>query len=78
MASSYSGISVPHYKAYADGSKDGAAYTLTESHAAMASIPLETGFCPERWRQAVDVMLEKIPGIARSNKLTSFSFSRGT
>jgi hypothetical protein len=35
----------------------------------MASIPLETGFCPDRWRHAVDIMLEKIPGIARSNKL---------
>jgi hypothetical protein len=35
----------------------------------MASIPLETGFCPERWRHAVNIMLEKIPGIARSNKL---------
>jgi hypothetical protein len=35
----------------------------------MASIPLETGFCPERWRHAVDIMLEKVPGIARSNKL---------
>jgi hypothetical protein len=27
------------------------------------------GFCPERWRHAVDIMLEKIPGIARTNKL---------
>jgi hypothetical protein len=35
----------------------------------MATIPLETGFCPERWRHTVDIMLEKIPGIARTNKL---------
>jgi hypothetical protein len=35
----------------------------------MASIPLETGFCPERWRHAIDIMLEKVPGIAQSNKL---------
>jgi hypothetical protein len=69
-ASSYSGrLSVPHYKARADGSKDGLADTLIEIHAAMATIPLETGFCPERWRHAVDIMLEKIPGIARTNKL---------
>jgi hypothetical protein len=68
-ASSYSGRSVPHYKACADGSKDGLADTLTDIHAAMATIPLKTGFCPERWRHAVDIMLEKIPGIARTNKL---------
>jgi hypothetical protein len=35
----------------------------------MATIPFETVFCPERWRHAVDIMLEKIPGIARTNKL---------
>jgi hypothetical protein len=35
----------------------------------MASIPLETGFCPERWRHAVDIMLKKVPGIAWYNKL---------
>jgi hypothetical protein len=60
-ASSYSGRSVPHYKACADGSKDGLADTLAEIHAAMATLPLETGFCPERSRHAVDIMLEIIP-----------------
>jgi hypothetical protein len=35
----------------------------------MATIPLETGFCPKPRRHAVDIMLEKIPGIARTNKL---------
>jgi hypothetical protein len=68
-ASLYSGRSAPHYKACAYGSKDVLADTLAKIHAAMASIPLETGFCPYRWRQTVDVMLEKIPGIARTNKL---------
>jgi hypothetical protein len=68
-ASSFSGRSVSHYKACADDSKDGLADNLAEIHAAMASIPLETGFCPERWRHAVDIMLEKVPGIAWSNKL---------
>jgi hypothetical protein len=38
-------------------------------HAAMVSIPLAEGFCPEQWRQAIDIMLEKIPGVPRINKL---------
>jgi hypothetical protein len=49
MASSYSGRSVPHYKACADGSKDRLADNLAKIHAAMASIPLETGLCPKLW-----------------------------
>jgi hypothetical protein len=39
-ASSYSGRLVPHYKACTDGSKYGLANTLSEIHAAMATIPL--------------------------------------
>jgi hypothetical protein len=35
----------------------------------MATIPLETGFFPERWIHALEIMLEKITGIARTNKL---------
>jgi hypothetical protein len=35
----------------------------------MASIQLEIGFSAERWRHAVDIMLEKVPGIAPSNKI---------
>jgi hypothetical protein len=53
-----------------DGSKDGLADTLAEIHATMATIPLGIGFCPERWRHAVNVMLEKIMGIARTHKLS--------
>jgi hypothetical protein len=68
-ASSYSGRSVSHYKACADGSKDGLINTLAEMHSEMATIPLEMVFCPERWRHAVDIMVEKIPGIARTDKL---------
>jgi hypothetical protein len=30
---------------------------------------LATGFCPERWKKAIDVMLEKISGVVCSNKL---------
>jgi hypothetical protein len=35
----------------------------------MMNFPLDAGFCPERWNQSVDVMLEKVPGIPRSDKL---------
>jgi hypothetical protein len=35
----------------------------------MMSTPLAEGFCPQRWRQAIDIMLEKIPGVPRINKL---------
>jgi hypothetical protein len=35
----------------------------------MVEVPLDAGFCPERWKQAVDVLLEKVPGISRSDKL---------
>jgi hypothetical protein len=35
----------------------------------MMSIPLAEGFCPERWRQAIDIMLEKIQGVPIINKL---------
>jgi hypothetical protein len=35
----------------------------------MMTVYMDGGFCPERWKQAVDVMLEKVPGIPRSDKL---------
>jgi hypothetical protein len=35
----------------------------------MASILLEAELCPKQWQQAMDVMLENIPGIARTNKI---------
>jgi hypothetical protein len=38
-------------------------------HAAMMSVRLEAGFFSSRWKHAVDVMLEKIPGVSRSDKL---------
>jgi hypothetical protein len=49
--------------------KDELSVLLEAVHAAMMSIPLAKGFCPERWRQAIDIMLEKIPGVPRINKL---------
>jgi hypothetical protein len=68
-ASSFSGKGVHDYKACAEGSDDGLADIQVEVHAAMMTVLLEAGFCPERWKQEVDVMLEKVPGISRSNKL---------
>jgi hypothetical protein len=68
-ASSFSGRGVHHYKACAEGSDDGLADIQVEVHAAMMTVPLDAGFCPERWGQAVGVMFEKVPGIPRSDKL---------
>jgi hypothetical protein len=42
---------------------------MASVYAAMMKVPLDAGFCPERWREAVDVMLEKTSGIIRTNKL---------
>jgi hypothetical protein len=60
---------VHHYKAFSEGSDDRLAGIQVEVHAAMMTVPLDAAFCPERWKQAVDVMLEKMPGISRSDKL---------
>jgi hypothetical protein len=60
---------VEHYKACAKGSDDGIVDLLATVHAAMMSVPLDAGFCPFRWKHDVDVMLEKIPGLSRSDKL---------
>jgi hypothetical protein len=49
--------------------KDELSGLLAAVHAAMMSIPLAEGFCPERWRQAIDIMLEKITGVPKINKL---------
>jgi hypothetical protein len=49
--------------------KDELSVLLAAVYAAMMSIPLAEGFCPERWRQAIAIMLEKIPGVPRINKL---------
>jgi hypothetical protein len=69
MASSFSGRGGHHYKACAEGSEDVLADVQSAIHAAMMAVPLATGFCPWRWKKAIDVMLEKIPGVVRSNKL---------
>jgi hypothetical protein len=68
-ASIFSSRGVHHYKACAKGSEDGIADIQLAIHAAMMKVPLATGFYLERWKKAIDVMLEKIPGVVRSNKL---------
>jgi hypothetical protein len=68
-ASSFSGRGVYHYKAWAKGSVDGLTDIQLAIHAAMITVPLATLFYPERWKKAIDSMLEKIPGVVRSNKL---------
>jgi hypothetical protein len=60
---------VEHYKACAEGLEDVIADLLSTVHADMMSVPLDAGFCPSRWKHAVDVMLEKIPGVSRSDTL---------
>jgi hypothetical protein len=67
-SSSPSGRHVGHYLECID-LKDELSVLLTAVHTAMMSIPLAEGFCPERWRQAINIMLEKIPGVPRINKL---------
>jgi hypothetical protein len=69
-ASSYPGRGVEHYKACAEGSDDGIADLLATAHASMMSVPLDAGFCQLSWKHAMDIMLEKIPGVSRSDKLT--------
>jgi hypothetical protein len=68
-ASSYSGRGIPHYKACAENMDDGIADAMCSVRAAMVSIPLAAGVCPERWKHVIDVMLEKFSGVVRTNKL---------
>jgi hypothetical protein len=68
-AASFSGRGFHHYKACVEGSEDGINDIHSDIHATMMTVPLATGFCPERWKKAIDVMPEKIPGVVRSKKL---------
>jgi hypothetical protein len=47
-ALSFPGRGVHHYKACAEGSEDGILDAQSAIHAKMMSVPLATGFCPER------------------------------
>jgi hypothetical protein len=68
---SFSGRGVHHYEACAEGPDDGLTDIQAEVHAAMMTVPLYAGFCPERWKQAVDVMLQQVPGISRFGQATN-------
>jgi hypothetical protein len=68
-ASSYSGRSVPHCKVCTHIKEEGICELLASVYASMMKVPLYAGFCPERWRKAIDVILEKIPGVIHNKKL---------
>ena len=62
-SSSFSGVHFGHYKA--------AAYSdsLSRMHALKLSIISKTGAAPDRWARGLNVMLEKVAGIALVTKL---------
>jgi hypothetical protein len=68
-ASSFSGKGVHHYNACAEGSDDGLTNIQVEIYAAIKTVLPDAGLCPEMWKQVVGVMLEKVSGISRSDKL---------
>jgi hypothetical protein len=68
-ASSFSGRGVHHYKAFAEVSDGGLADIQLDVQAAIMTVFSDAGLCPERRKQAVYVMIEKVPGIPRSDKL---------
>jgi hypothetical protein len=79
-ASSYSGRLVPHYKACSQIKEEGIGELLALVYAAMTTVPLDAGYFPERWRKAIDVMLENIPGVqlleAHLNQVLRSAFAR--
>jgi hypothetical protein len=62
-SSSPSGRHIGHYKAVV------ADPVLTKMHAAMMSIPFQTGIVPEQWQKVTDIMLEKTAGDSRCHQL---------
>ena len=62
-SSSPSGLHVGHWKA---ACKDPA---LLWVNTVMLNVPYRSGYSPKRWQQGINVMLEKIPGNCRVDKL---------
>jgi hypothetical protein len=62
-ASGRSGLHFGHFKA---GITDP---DIAAFEAALSSVPLQTGYSPDRWKQTVEVMLEKKPGVHLAAKL---------
>jgi len=62
-SSSLSGIHFGHYMAGTFNPN------IVLFNATMADIPLKTGYSPSRWRQGLNVMLEKTPGNFNVEKL---------
>jgi hypothetical protein len=58
-----SGITIPHMKAH------GVSPFWTEVDCIMANLPYRYGFSPKRWQRALDVMLEKKPGVKQLSTL---------
>jgi hypothetical protein len=67
-ASSYSGRGTSHYIACAENMDDRLTIVVFSVYADMMPIPLAAGLCPERDKNVIDVMLEKITGVLRMNK----------
>jgi hypothetical protein len=63
ISSSPSGRHIGHYKAIVKSDD------LSEIWSTMMSILLKAGFSPRRWREVVDVMLEKSPGNSKIHRL---------
>jgi hypothetical protein len=77
-ASSYSGLSVPYHKACSQIKEEGIGELLASVYAAMMTVPLDAGFCIERWRKAVDVMLERLRGLYELTNSALYSYWRQT
>jgi hypothetical protein len=56
---SFSGRGVSHYKACAEVSDGGLEDIQVEVHEAMMTVPLDAGFCPERWERAAGDFFKK-------------------
>jgi hypothetical protein len=66
-SSSYPGRGIPHHKACIENVNDGLTEATFSVHAVMMPLPLAAGFCPERCKHVIYMMLEKTPSAVRTN-----------